>query len=53
MKIHKLNTHLSNIKTWFALHYNNILTCVTTAINLLHLNTIVIIFYVESGIARL
>jgi hypothetical protein len=38
---------------WFALHYNNILTCVTTSMDLLHLMTATIRFYMESGIARL
>jgi hypothetical protein len=38
---------------WFALHYNNIVTCVTVATNLLHLMTMTIIFYMENGIARL
>jgi hypothetical protein len=44
------------IKMWFALHYNNILTCVTCvtmATNLLHLMTMTIIFYMENGFARL
>jgi hypothetical protein len=38
---------------WFALHYHNILTCVTMAIVLLHLMTMTIKFFMESGIARL
>jgi hypothetical protein len=38
---------------WFALHYNNILTCVTTTIDLLHLMIRTIRFYMESGIAKL
>jgi hypothetical protein len=40
------------IKTGFALHYNNLLTCVTMATNLLDFITMTIRFYMESGIAR-
>jgi hypothetical protein len=38
---------------WFALHYNNFLTCVTMATNLLHFMTTTTRFYMENGIARL
>jgi hypothetical protein len=38
---------------WFTMHCNNLLTCVTTAIGLLHLMTTTIRFYMESGIAKL
>jgi hypothetical protein len=40
------------IKTWFALHYSNLLTCVTMATNLLDFITMAIRFYMESGIVR-
>jgi hypothetical protein len=37
---------------WVALDYNNLLTCVTTATNLLDFMTTKIIFYMESAIAN-
>jgi hypothetical protein len=41
------------IKMWFALHYNNLLTCVTMTTDLLDFMTMTIKFYMDNGITKL